>query len=66
MRVDALNITCWIDDKEIVKQERAGHEFQVRSEVNASRPMGIAVYQSRVSIRNLRYRVLEGNEAAGK
>lgn len=66
VRVDAKNITCWIDDKEICKQEREGHEFQVRSEVNASRPMGIAVYQSRVSVRNLRYRVLEDDEKAGK
>ena len=65
VRVDAKNITCWIDDKEMVKQAREGHEFQVRSEVNASRPMGIAVYQSRVAVRNLRYRVLEEKEAAG-
>jgi len=66
VRVDALHITCWIDDKEIVKQERDGHEFQVRSEVNASRPVGFAAYQSRVAVRNLRYRILDENEAAGK
>ena len=66
VRVDAKNITCWIDDKEIVKQAREGHEFQVRSEVNASRPFGVAVYQSRVAIRNLKYRVLETVEAAGQ
>jgi hypothetical protein len=66
VRVDAQNITCWIDDKEIVKQAREGHEFQVRSEVNASRPFGVAVYQSRVAIRNLKYRVLEAAEAVGQ
>lgn len=66
VRVDAKKITCWIDDKEIIQQERDGHEFQVRSEVNASRPLGIAAYQSKVLVRNLRYRVLDEQEAVGK
>lgn len=66
VRVDKEHITCWIDDKEYIKHPREGHEFQVRSEVNASRPLGLAVYQSRVQIRNLKYRALTEAEAAGE
>jgi|694.fasta_scaffold01983_4 hypothetical protein len=64
VRVDKQHITCWIDDKEYIKQPRDGHQFQLRSEVNANRPMGLAVYQSRVAVRNFKYRLLSPEEIA--
>lgn len=59
LRVDSENITAWINDKEMIKQERDGHEFSTRIEVYVSQPLGFCVFQSKVAVRNFRWRPLK-------
>jgi len=61
VRVDAENITAWIDDERVFKQERKGHDFSVRAEVMSNRPLGFCVFQSHVAVRNLAWRPLNKN-----
>jgi hypothetical protein len=56
VRVDDKMIRAWIDDKKLVEQEREGHNFTLRGEVLASRPLGYCAFQSEVKIRNFRWR----------
>lgn len=60
VRVDEQEIRCWIDDKLIVQQPRAGHEFDIRVEMHESLPVGIAAFMCDSEIRNVRWRKLEG------
>jgi hypothetical protein len=59
VRVTDDAIEAWIDDRRLVNIERAGKEFSVRWEVEASRPLGLATYQSTAAIRNLEFRELD-------
>lgn len=65
VRVDDKMIRAWIDDKKLVEQEREGHEFTLRGEVLASRPLGYCAFQSKVKIRNFRWRPI-GDQAVPK
>ncbi len=56
VRVDDKAILAFIDDKKVIEQEREGHEFSVRGEVLASRPLGFCAFQSKVLVRNFRWR----------
>ncbi|MEM6469518.1 MAG: hypothetical protein AAF802_08090 [Planctomycetota bacterium] len=58
VRVSAKQIVVWIDDKEVIKQGREGHEFDVRGEVEACKPFGIANFQCDSRIRNVQIRRL--------
>lgn len=62
LRVDAKHITGWIDDKEVLQQEREGHKFSTRIEVYASRPLGLCAFSSKVALRDLRWRKLTAAE----
>lgn len=62
LRVDAKHITGWIDDKEVLQQERDGHKFSTRIEVYASRPLGLCAFSSKVALRDLRWRKLTAAE----
>jgi hypothetical protein len=57
-QVTPERITCFIDDKEVIHQDVAGHAFDVRSEMLACRPLGIATYATAASLRGLRWRAL--------
>lgn len=63
-RVTPTRITCFIDDAKVVDQDVADHAFDVRSEMLACRPLGIATYATAASLRTLRWRTLP--PAAGK
>jgi len=63
LRVTDDRIEAWLDKHKIVDVETAGHKIGVRFEVDASRPMGFATFQSTGWIRNARMRTLP---AAGK
>ena len=65
VRVDDKMILAYIDDKKVVELEREGHEFSVRGEVLASRPLGYCAFQSKVLVRNFKWRPIP-NEAAPK
>lgn len=58
VRVDDKKIQAWVDDKQVVDQEREGHSFSLRGEVLASRPLGYCTFQSKVIVRNFRWRAI--------
>jgi hypothetical protein len=58
LRVDSTHITVWMEDKELIKVERAEGKFSLRSEVFKSRPLGYCTFQSTVELKNWEYRRL--------
>lgn len=61
-RVDAYQIQCWIDDKAAAEQVRKGHEFDIRYEMDQCVPLGVAAFQCKSEIRNMRIRKLTEKE----
>ena len=59
VRVDAQNITVWLDDEQILEVPRGNRKFSVRAEVMRSRPLGYCVFQSKVAVKDWIYRTLE-------
>jgi hypothetical protein len=66
VRVESEQIQCWIDDKNVVQQERKGRKFGIRYEMDLSVPLGIAAFQCDSEIRKLRVRPLTPEELAAK
>jgi len=62
IRVSDHKITAWIDDEKVVEQPREGHKFDIRFEVDPSRPLGISTWQSSGAVRNIRVRPLKQEE----
>jgi hypothetical protein len=62
IRVTDARIETWIDDKNIVKQDRKGHKFNVRSEVDLCQPLGISAWCTKGQVRNIRLRELTADE----
>ena len=58
VRVMPDKIRCWVDDKEIIDQDRDGHEFDIRFEMDPCVPLGIAAYQCDAEYRKIRWRKL--------
>lgn len=54
VRVTDEAITGWIDDKQVFQQRLEGHKISVRGDITASRPFGLAAFESRVAYRNIR------------
>ena len=59
LKVTDDKLTAWLDDEVIVDMDTDGVEFDIRPEVNLSRPLGIAAYQTTSALRNIRYRKLD-------
>ncbi|HET6323353.1 MAG TPA: DUF1080 domain-containing protein [Planctomycetaceae bacterium] len=59
LRVTDAKIEAWIDKEQIVNQKLAGKKISIRSEVEASRPFGIASYRTQAALRNIRLRELK-------
>jgi hypothetical protein len=59
LRITDAKIEAWIDKEQIVDQSLAGKKISIRSEVEASRPFGIASYRTLAALRNIRLRVLK-------
>jgi hypothetical protein len=59
VRVTDAKIQAWIDDRKLVEVDREGKEFSVRWEVEDSRPLGIATYQSTAAIKDFKFRKLD-------
>jgi len=59
LRVTDSKIEAWIDREQIVNQSLAGKKISIRSEVEASRPFGIASYRTLAALRNIRLRELK-------
>lgn len=64
IRVDPYSVTGWIDDKEACSHPRSGHEFDIRFEMDQCVPLGLAAFQCKSELRNLRYRKLTEQELA--
>ncbi len=64
IRVDDKAILAFIDGKKVVEQEIEGHEFSVRGEVLANRPLGYCAFQSKVQVRDFKWRPITADAAA--
>lgn len=58
LRVTADRITAWIDGQQVVDLETTDRHLEPRPEVELSKPLGIAAWQSRVAYRKVFYRRL--------
>jgi hypothetical protein len=54
--VTADRIRCWIDDDQVIDQELRGHRIGTRAEVDQSKPLGIAAWQTRAALRGIEFR----------
>jgi hypothetical protein len=66
IRVTQPKIEAWIDDDQVVDQERNGHKFGIRFEVDLCQPLGIATWCTEGAVRNIRIRQLPPGAAAGE
>ena len=64
VRVDPYEIRCWIDDRVMADQVRQGHEFDIRYEMDPCVPLGVAAFQCKSELRNMRMRKLTPQELA--
>jgi hypothetical protein len=62
IRVTDAKIQCWLDDKQVVDQERKEHKFSVRMECDLCRPLGICTWCTKGAVRNIRLRELKASE----
>jgi hypothetical protein len=58
IRVTDAKIEAWIDDKQLIQQDRKGHQLGIRSEVDLNRPLGIATWCTKGAVRNIKLREL--------
>lgn len=58
LSVTATHIRAWLDEQPIVEVATAGRRIGIRPEVDVSRPLGIASYRTRSSLRAIRLRTL--------
>ncbi len=58
IRVTDAKIQAWIDDEQVVDQERKDHQFGIRVEVELCRPLGICTWETAGEVRNIRIRRL--------
>lgn len=65
VRVDDTLVQAWIDDKEVIRQEREHYKFSTRIEVSVSQPLGLSAFRSMVAVKDFRWRALKAPAAAG-
>jgi len=58
LRVTETNLQCWIDADKVVDVETKDRRISIRSEVEDSRPLGIASWSTKAALRNIRLRKL--------
>jgi hypothetical protein len=58
LRVTDKKIEAWLDNEQIVDQDLAEHTISIRIEVEESKPFGIASYETKAALRNIRIRRL--------
>jgi len=59
MRVEPTRLQAWLDDERIVDVKTEDRKINVRFEVEPSKPLGIASFQSTAAIKNIRLRTLD-------
>jgi hypothetical protein len=60
LRVMPGSIQAWIDGEKVVDVETANRRISIRSEVELSRPLGIATWSTTGALRNVRLRAPAG------
>jgi hypothetical protein len=64
MRVTADRLTAWVDKKQIVDVKISGKKIDVREEIAASKPLGIASFQTTAEIRDIHLMSISANTTA--
>ncbi len=62
VRVTQKRLRCWIGDDKMVDEPIAERKLDVRSEVEASEPLGIAAWKTTAAEKDIRYRLLTPEE----
>jgi len=62
VRVTKDHLACWIDKEQIVDQPLADRKLSIRSEVELSRPLGIASWKTTAALRDIQWRSLTAAE----
>ncbi len=62
VRVTKDRISAWIDDQQFVDQPLADRKISIRSEVEASKPLGIATWRTTGAVRKVEWRKLSDEE----
>ena len=58
VQVRPARIQAWIDDEQVVNLDIQGRKISTRIEVDLSKPLGIAAWETRAALRNIRIREL--------
>ena len=58
IRVTPATIEAWLDERQIINQSLKGNKIGTRFEVDLSRPLGVASWQTKAALRDLRLRRL--------
>jgi hypothetical protein len=58
IRVTPAKIEAWLDDRQIIDETVKGKKFDVRIEVEASQPLGVAAYKTKAALRDIKLRRL--------
>ena len=63
VRVTKSRISAWIDKDQMVDEALEGRKISIRSEVEESKPLGIATWKTAGAIRKIEWRKLSDEEA---
>ncbi|TWU02288.1 hypothetical protein Pla52n_33380 [Stieleria varia] len=62
VHVDQNQIIVWVNDQKMFSHPRSGHDFDIRFEMQSCTPLGLANYECKSQIRNVRIRRLKPSE----
>lgn len=62
VRITDNYLSAWIDDENVIRQKIQGRRLSTRGEVDPSRPFGLAAWETKAAIRNIRLRELSAGE----
>lgn len=66
LRVGEKFVRAWIDDKSVVDLDLTNRKVSLHPAVDPAKPLGIACYATVAGLRNIYFRELTAEEAAGK
>jgi hypothetical protein len=58
VKVTPTKIEAWLDDKSLADVTTTGHSIDIRSEVELSKPLGIATWMTGAAFRDIKLRRL--------
>jgi hypothetical protein len=64
IRVTDEKIVAWIDDKEMVSQERKDHKIGIRMECDLCQPLGVCTWLTTGAVKNIKLRELKAEPPA--